>query len=61
MYFDQPRFQFVVDDDVVSVTFEAMAIVRHHRRDCLQRVHDAPGDVGEQLLCDSFTSRALQV
>lgn len=59
--FDQPRLQFVVDDDVVSVTLEAMPIVRHYRRHRFQRVHDAPRDVGEQLLRDRFTSRALQI
>lgn len=58
---NEPGLELVVNDDVVAIALEAVPVVRHHGSDSLQRVHDAPGDVGEQLLRDRFTPRALQI
>lgn len=55
----EPRFELVVDDNVVAVTFEAVSIGSHDWCHRLQRMHDAPGDVCEEFLCDCFSTRAF--
>lgn len=60
-HFYQPRFQLVVDNDIISVTFETVPIICHHRRYRFQRVHYAPWNIREQFLGDRFATCALQV
>ena len=53
----QPRLEVVVDDDVVSVAFVAVAVRHHDRCHCLQAVHDQPVDLVEKLVACLLTAR----
>uniref|UniRef100_A0A480HXA7 Putative tubulin polyglutamylase TTLL1 isoform X3 n=1 Tax=Sus scrofa TaxID=9823 RepID=A0A480HXA7_PIG len=58
---DQPGLQPVVDDDVVAVALEAVFVVVHHRGHGLQRLHDDPVDLVEQLAGHLLAAGALEV
>lgn len=58
--FDQPRFQGVINDDVVPVALEAVSITCHHTGNSFQRVYDQPGDRAKQFVGNLFATSSLQ-
>ena len=43
---NKPRFEIVIDDDVVPVHLKAMFIIDHHILDRLERIDNYPLNIG---------------
>lgn len=57
----QPRFQFVVDNDIVAITLETVPVISHHRSYSFQRMDYAPRNIGKQFFRHGLPPRAFQV
>lgn len=61
VHLDQPRLEFVVNDDIVTVTLEAVLVVIHDWSHSFEGLDDDPVDLIKQVIGDVPSSGALQI
>ena len=58
-HLNHPRFELVVDDDVVAVALKAVSVGGHDGRDSFQGMNYKPSHVRKELIRARLASRAL--